>query len=123
VPFDKFGQCQSNGVAEVGTPKPGFRVSNDPFGQGAFEQFDLVHGTILIVQPANLIRRELGMDPGINPIGFVATVGMSGVWFHSWLEAIAVLRGTGSRLLLNELSEGVFQKYLGSSGPALSRIR
>jgi undecaprenyl-diphosphatase len=123
VPFDEFGQCQSNGVAQVGTPKPGFRVSNDPFGQSAFEQFDLVHGTILIVQPANLIRRELGLNPGIDPMGFVATVGMSAVWFHICLEAIAVVRGTGSRLLLNEGNERVFQKYFGSSGPAVSRIR
>jgi hypothetical protein len=86
MPIDEFGQCQSNGIAEAGTLKPGFRMSNDPFGQGAFEQIDLVHDSRLVVQPANLIGRELGLNPGINPLRFIATFGLSAVCVHTWLE-------------------------------------
>jgi hypothetical protein len=86
VPIDEFSQCQSNGIAEAGTLKPGFRMSNDPFGQGAFEQIDLVHDSRLVVQPANLVGRELGLNPGINPLRFIATVGLSAVCVHTGLE-------------------------------------
>jgi undecaprenyl-diphosphatase len=122
VPIDEFGQCQSNGIAEAGALKPGFRMSNDPFSQGALEQIDLVHHSRLVVQPANLIGRELGLNPGINPMRFVATVGLLAVWVHTSLETGRATAGPESRFLLNERSEPVFQKYFGTSGPAVGRI-
>ena len=91
VSIDKFAQGDSDGVTQASSSKPLIGMANDPFRQGAFEEVGLVNA--LSLQPTNLVRRELGMNPRINLVRFVITARCEAIWIHRWLGAVAEVPG------------------------------
>jgi hypothetical protein len=110
VSIDKFAQGDSDGVTQASASKPLIGVANDPFRQGAFEEVDLVNA--LSLQPTNLVRRELGMNPRINLVRFVITARWKAIWIHRWAGYGRSCAGTNLPFLLSESFGPDFQKYL-----------
>ena len=117
VSIDKFAQGDSDGVTQASASKPLIGMANDPFRQGAFEEIDLVNA--LSLQPTNLVRRELGMNPRINLVRFVITARCQAIWIHRWAGYGRGGAGTNLPFLLSESFALVFQKYLSENAKSL----
>ena len=117
VSSDKFAEGDSDGVTQASASKPLIGMANDPFRQGAFEEVGLVNA--LSLQPTNLVRRELGMNPRINLVRFVITARCQAIWIHRWAGYGRGGAGTNLPFLLSESFGLVFQKYLSENAKSL----
>jgi hypothetical protein len=117
VSIDKFAEGASDGVTQASASKPLIGMANDPFRQGAFEEIGLVNA--LSLQPTNLVRRELGMNPRINLVRFVITARCEAIWIHRWAGYGRGGAGTNLPFLLSESIGLVFQKYLSENAKSL----